>query len=324
MSGGPLPGRFPMHEPPYLTLRRDRLARRRRLDARGVSVILGALLVVVMVLAVAGMVVTKGVPAWMGQNEASYSEEAAGSLTALAATWEGQILHGGPSVLSNSIPLASAGVPLLASPTVARLAFTPSAVGVYENLTVTQGSTTLFRWNTSMSTLALVVPNRYATPETYLLQGEAVLGRPNGGAGSMLTDPLFSLFMNGSFVSFDATLLEIQGTAFSFSGPSEATLTSTLGQRANGWSNPSATQALTVTIGIGSFDACSWYHYLAQLPANAGLAASGYSLSPTSISQVGCRTPGAAPSSISLEIHGLASVNLQSAVIDLALNSGGG
>ncbi|MHB1435114.1 MAG: hypothetical protein ACYCPN_04425 [Thermoplasmata archaeon] len=313
-----------MTVPPPCILVRLRFRQRRRWNARGVSVILGALLVFVMVVAISGLVVTKGVPAWMGQDEASYVRSAGGALNALASTWETQILLGGPLVLSTSVPLASAGVPLLASPTIATLSFAPRSVGLFESVTVTEGTAIVYRSNVTLGTVTLNVPNRYATPETFRLQGGALLQLPGSGGGSVVTDPPISLFSNGSVWSLDATLLGIVGTSFSVSGPSSAVLSSTLPAPAAAWSRSNASGGLTLTLALGSFDACAWYHYLAGLPVGAGLGPNEYRLIPASASLVDCRSPGAAPQMVALELTHLESVGLNLATIDLSLSSGGG
>jgi len=273
--------------------------------------------------AIFGLVVTQGVPAWMGQNEASYTQSAGAVLNGVVSTWETQILHGGPLVLSTSIPMSSAGVPILAAPTIATLSFAPHAVGLFESLTVTEGPRTLYQSNVTLGTVTLHIPNRYATPESFLLQGGALLRIPGSGGGSIVTDPPIALFSNGSAWSLDATLMGIVGNSFSVSGPSAAVVTSTLPQPPTTWSRSSALANLTVTLAIGSFDACSWYHYLSGLPAGAGLAPAQYRLSPASADQVGCRTPGAAPQMVELEVTGLGSVGVTDATLSLALGSGG-
>jgi len=314
----------PMTVPPPCRLARRRFRRRRGWNSRGVSVILGALLVFVMVVAVFGLVVTKGVPAWMEQNEASYSQSAEAALNALASNWETQILHGGPVVLSTSVPLASAGVPLLAAPTVATLSFSPRSVGLFESLTVRQGGSTLYRANLTLGTLTLSVPNRFATPETFRIQGGALLQLPGSGGGSIVTDPPISLFSNGSAWVLDATWMGIVGSPFSVSGPSSAVLASTLAQPATAWSRSNGSDGLSVTLTIGSFDACSWYHYLTGVPVEAGLGSADYRLTPSSAGLVACRSPGAAPQMVSLELTHLGSVGLTNATIDLGPGSGGG
>ncbi len=313
-----------MTVPPPLRFARLRLRRRRHWNGRGVSVILGALLVFVMGVAIFGLVVTEGLPAWMGQNEDAYTQSAQAALNVLATTWETQILHGGPLVLSTSVPMSSAGVPILASPTVATLSFAPRSVGVFESLTVLEGATTLYQSNLTLGTVTLHAPNRYATPEIFRLQGGALLQLPGSGGGSIVTDPPIALFSNGSAWSLDATLMGIVGNSFSASGPSAAVLTSTLPQPASAFSRSNSSSGLSVVVAIGSFDACSWYHYLAGLPAGAGLAPDQYRLIPASAAQVGCRAPGAPPQMVLLELTHLGSVGITRATIDLALGAGGG
>ncbi|MGI0068120.1 MAG: hypothetical protein ACREB9_06865, partial [Thermoplasmata archaeon] len=149
---------------------RRRLARSRR----GVAAIIGALFAVLIFLTVFGLVLSQALPVWMAQDETAFTESAQGALASLQSTIGLQSISGAPTVAFTPISLSSTSVPVLASATIASLAFAAPTPSGFVNVSWSSSSGPAYQ-NRTLGRLAVGLPNRYIPAETLDFEDGAVL-----------------------------------------------------------------------------------------------------------------------------------------------------
>ena len=299
--------------------RRYHRIRRLRRSRRGVATVIGALLVVVIFVAVFGVFLTQTVPVWMNQNETSWTDSAEQSMASFKGDVDLQYSLGASPAYSVPFSLSSSGVPVLASPTQGALVFVPGTTSSYANVSLSSGPDGApYADNASTGTLTMSLPNRYASPETLAFQNDAVIRVPNGANATIDFTPLFSLHRVAGNTSLALAVIETVGGERSANAPGLQQVLSTLLSRSTVTSHGAAGtngtfQPFGVTLRIGSAYACAWQAFLADAVSDSGIAPGGYTLSGPSSGCAG---------TVLLTLSSVSYCTLYLADIDIAVGTG--
>ncbi len=287
-----------------------RRARKLRRERRGVVAVVGTLLSLLVFFALFGIFLTQYVPLWMDENEAQLSNGLITSLATLKAGVDQQYLIGDFPSYQVPFTVSSQSVPLFAQPTVATLSYlsgctggfgsggTPAEIGActWASLSWTTGSTTKggqnhpFVQTATTNYLAVTVPNRYYTPETYYFLGDAILGSQGAGREWMVAPPLFNLTKTAGNITFQTSMLLLLGNASSFTGIGSKVVTSHLLSHtrytsyghfttapSSGSTGIGAAKPFNISMTLGVYDLCGWYNYLYN-ETHEALGATGWTL----------------------------------------------
>lgn len=256
--------------------------RRRR---RGVASIVGALLVLLIVLVAFTLLFTEAVPVWMAQNETVLEQQDQASLAQLQATVDLQDAFGTPHTALTSIGLTSAAVPVLAAPTQGSLLFEADSIPAFVNLSTAPGSggSTGYDTNVSLGQLSVVLPNRYIPSETLRFENGAVFVVGDASPSRLVFAPLFSVAQSGTNQSLAFTIVSLTGpTSGASSGGTQQiadTVRSTTTVVSHGAPLPGGGYGSgSVTVRIGSSNACAWANFFTGALADAGFPSSEYAV----------------------------------------------
>jgi hypothetical protein len=267
-----------------------RRSRRFRSDRRGVVAVIGTLLALLVFFALFGIFLTQYVPLWMEENESQLSNQLQASLATLKSGVDDQYILGGIPTYSVPFTLSSQTVPLLAQPTVATLSYLDGCPGGFyangtphqiagcdfERLSYTTGAgphgsvSVPYYQNVPTHYLELTVPDRYFPQMAFFFEGDGVAVAQSSVHQGLLVPPPYNLSRVGSSVTVTSNILDLLGSASTFSGQGSKDVTSTL----VGISNVSSTarfltaatggtaRPFNVTMTFGVHAVCGWYDYL--------------------------------------------------------------
>lgn len=269
----------------YARNRRLRYRRRLRRDSRAVVSVVGTLLALLVFFALFGVFLTQYVPLWMTDNESTFTANAQTSMAQLKSYIDLQAALGGPPVYATPFQMASDGIPLIAQPTTATLAFTPFTPGVFANVSIGigPGGGKPFFQNFSLGTLKMVLQNRYYIPQTFELEDGGVV-QSQGDTQQVLAYPLLlQVNASGSVIGVTMSLDQLYGNASSVisTGTQEVFSHYLFSQK--------FTSNATGVVGgmgarfvIGTHFPCAWATFLSGALAKAGLPSGNFVLSPGS------------------------------------------
>ncbi|MEM0129809.1 MAG: hypothetical protein QXG65_06625 [Thermoplasmata archaeon] len=296
--------------------------RARPRDRRGVATVLGALLVLGILVAAFGLVLTQAVPAWMAQEESGLEAGVAGSLEGLQATLALQAGTGAPPVAYQGISLSSGTVPLLASPTVGSLVFSPRTPGAFVNVSWSSGGALVGWENRSLGALTVALPNRYLPPVDYTLQGGMVVAAaPGGPAYRLVSPPPIAFSRSGGTETIDATWVTMEGPGVSTGGAGPHQIVDQLLGRTvtTGPATTASAGTLAVSWTVGGPLACPFAAWAALALAGAGVPPSQYSIT----APAACGTGGAGTVTM-VVVAGIGSFTLRSIDVGLGITAGTG
>jgi hypothetical protein len=325
-----------------------------------VVAVVGTLLALLVFFALFGVFLTQYVPLWMEENESQFSSQIAASLSTLKSGLDDQYLIGGIPSYSVPFTLSSASVPLLAQPTIATLAYlagcpggfyaangTPEQVGAcdFEHLSYTTGAGPAGSQNHPYATtvptdyLEVTLPNRYYTGVTYFFESDGLSAAQSLVHQSMIVAPPLNVTKSGGVVTVTSSVVDLLGTAATFSSQGSKDVTSillsssTVSSAGRFQTSAGVPRPFNVTLTLGVHDVCAWYSYLYNL-ADAALgapAASTWVLTGESSSgslalpptPTVCDQSLGTSYDLTLEILGVTSASNFIAQADLSFNAGG-
>ena len=308
---------------------RRRYRRRRgfRSARRGVVAVVGTLLSLLVFFALFGIFITQYVPVWMADNESAFTSGVQQSLAQLQSNINFQETVGGPPSLATPFTLSSLGIPLIAQPTAASLAYVPHYQGTYVNVSeqIGPGGAAGFSENLSLGVLQVSLPNRYFPPQSFEYEDGAVIQSQGDTSQGMLYPPLLTLNTSGHQNYGTLGLLQLYGNATQVVSTGTVEVYSHLGTVLDFPSNGSAESPVyrpagtpfAVTIRIGTLFPCAWATYLNQTLAASGLAPANYSLTPHL-----CTPSGGTSTLIVLSLPEMTSFNLLLASFTLQIGVG--
>lgn len=257
-----------------------------RRQRRGVASVVGALLVLLIALIAFTLIFSEAVPVWMAQNETALSEQVQAAFAQLQATVDLQAAFGSPHMGLTSIGLTSAAVPVLATPTRASLLFEQDSIPAFVNLSVTPGAdgTIPYQRNVSLGELSVDLPNRYIPSQTLRFENGAVFV-VGGSSSRLLFAPLFSVEPAGPNTTLTMTLVSMTGPTAGNSAPGTQQIADTLQSEttavSHGAPRPEGGYGnLSLTLSIGSPNACAWSAFFLGALASAGLPDGAYTVTP--------------------------------------------
>ncbi len=219
--------------------------------------VIGTLLALLVFFALFGVFLTQYLPVWMADNESQFTSQAAGAFAQFKSDVDLQYSIGGPAVMGNPFVLASQGVPLLAQPTEATLAFLPTqcppqpvTVGsttssysfytstllpsgktigqpvnqyhcTFENVSIGYGPGgigTPYYQRVASGALEMYLPNRYYNAETYYYEDDGVIQSQTGGYQIMLYAPPFNITTLASNTTISVSFLQTFGNTSTIVG----------------------------------------------------------------------------------------------------------
>jgi hypothetical protein len=347
-----------MGEAPVLSSgRRSRRARRFRRQRRGVVSVIGTLLALLVFFALFGIFLTQYLPLWMTDNESQFTAQVGSSFAMLKSNIDQQYALGGPAVLGTPFPLSSDGVPLLAQPTQATLAFLPTTCpggfftkGVtganatnygqpvnasfcaFANVTLSTGpgGSGLYSQRVASGILQMILPNRYFTSQTFFMEDDAVIQSQPGGYQSISLAPPLNFTRVAGNTSVSTTLLQMFGNASTILGQGTQDVYShyrfTQVATSNGKfvSANSSYLPFVFKFEIGTEYPCAWYSLLSRLLSVDGIPSSSESLAPaTAPTLSACAALGGLTNVITLTISNVNYATFYYAGVQLSLGAGG-
>lgn len=262
-----------------------RYRRRLRASRRGVVSVVGTLLALLVFFSLFGIFLTEYLPLWMTDNEAEFTAETQSSMANLKSALDLQLLLKGPPVYSTPFVLASQGVPLLAQPTGGTLNFRPAQAGVFANVSMTVGpggSSALYR-NYSLGTLSMQLPNRYYSPQTFEFEDDAVVQSQSDRQQIVAYPPALTISQVGTQVNVTLALVQLYGNGSQAvsTGTQEVSSHFLFAQQFVS-TGPTAGGTFQGEFKLGTHYPCAWRTFLSQALNQSGVAASHFSLTPTS------------------------------------------
>ena len=285
--------------------------------------VIGTLLALLVFFALFGVFLTQYVPLWMTDNESQFATQTAASFAQFKSNIDLQYAIGGPSSLGTPFILSSQGVPLIAQPTSGTLTFVPSTcpaqavtvgattsyysfytanllpsgktVGqpvnpyrcIFENVTIGYGPGgigTPYYQRAASGVLAMNLPNRYYSPETFFFEDDGVIQSQVGGYQIMLYTPPFNITTVASNTTISTSFLQTYGNASTIIGQGAQQVYTHLRYSqflsSNGKYN-AGTHSYTNTnfsMEIGTQYPCAWYSFLSHQMNVSGLPSSDYTL----------------------------------------------
>jgi len=286
--------------------RRYRRARRLRSEKRGVVAVIGTLLALLVFFALFGIFLTQYVPLWMTDNEAAFTNSAAGAFAQLKSGIDTQYALGLPPTLGTPFVDSSAGVPLIANPTEGSLSFIPQtcpsgfyykggsgassanwgqpvnpAFCVFENQTMSTGpgGSRTFGLSAASGVLQMFLPNRYFSPTTFLFEDDGVIQSQSYNYQIMAFSPPFNVTRLAGNVTVASSFLQLYGNASTVIGTgteevySHLRYTQELTSNGRAVSRTNSTlRPFNYTFEVGTVYPCAWQHFLWGMMNATGLA----------------------------------------------------
>jgi hypothetical protein len=287
----------------------------------------GALLVLLIALVAFTLVFTEAVPVWMAQNETALAEQVQSSFAQLQATVDLQDAFGSPHTGITSIGLTSSAVPVLATPTQGSLLFEQNSVPAFVNLSAATGAggTAAYDTNVSLGQLSAVLPNRYIPSETVRFENGAVFVAGASSSARLLFAPLFSLDRSGTNTSLAFTIVSMTGPTAGVSGLGTQqivdTLHSTTSAVSHGASGPGGGfGAVTLTIRLGSPNACAWATFFEGALAESGVPGANYTVA----SPEACSSGSVGFGLVTLTMDSITFATVTWLTLSVGLEAGGG
>ncbi len=294
--------------------------RRFRRSRRGVVSVVGTLLALLVFFALFGIFLTQYLPLWMFDNESAFSSQAQASMATLKSNIDLQLALGYPPVYSTPFVMASSGVPLLAAPTTALLTFVPTTAGVFANVSMSVGpggSAPLYR-NYSLGDLTMYLPNRYYSPQTFVLEDDAVVESQSQNSQLMAFPPPLVINSTGSQVGVSVSLVQMLGNA------SQAVSTGTqqisshfLFSQVFTSSGPSGGGTFQAELKVGTHYPCAWASFLSSTLNRSGVASSHFTLTPT-----GCGPSNGLAQLVDLKFRSISSFTLILGTVSIVMGVG--
>lgn len=186
---------------------------------------------------------------------------------------------------------------MLASPTQGSLLFEQDSVPAFVNLSAAPGAggTAAYDTNVSLGALSVVLPNRYIPSETLRFENGAVFVAGTSSSARLVFAPLFSLHRSGTNTSLAFTIVSMTGPTAGVSAPGTQqiadTLQSTTGVASHGAPGPGeGFGPITLTVRMGSLNACAWATYFEGALAESGVPSANYTVASPGTCSSG--TPG--------------------------------
>ncbi|MGP8073126.1 MAG: hypothetical protein ACLPZM_08395 [Thermoplasmata archaeon] len=301
--------------------------------------VIGTLLALLVFFTLFGVFLTEYLPLWMTQNEAAFTSTADLSFANFKSNVDTQYQfpNGVPMSLATPFTMSSNGVPLLAQPTVATLAFLPStcpkafivapatvnvgqpvndAYCMFANisLSVGPGGSGAFSQHIATGALEMTLPNRYYTPEAFFYEDDAVIQAQPGGyqvftanpplnithsatGNTTVTDSLLQLYGNSSTYIAEGGTVEYSHFRYT-------QVASSIG--ALGPVNHTAIP-FVFTFEIGTQYPCAWSSFLQQTIAVSGLTSRnitlGYTPSTFTPTPLNCQNSVGATTILTLTVY---------------------
>ena len=279
--------------------RRYRRRQRFRRSQRGVVAVVGTLLALLVFFALFGIFLTQYVPLWMTDNESQFTSQAQTSFANFKSAVDQQYVLDGPAVYGTAFTLSSQGIPLLAQPTQATLAFLPTtcplgfygrgvsgatpanygqpvAAGycVFENVTLSvgPGGSSLYSQHIGSGVLAMTIPNRYYTPQTFYFEDDAVMQSQAGGYQIVDFSAPLNVSVSPGNTSVTSSFLQLYGNSSTIIGQGSQQVFSHLRYAQVVSSNGKSGGTFSYLFEIGTQYPCAWSQYLQSLMQHTGLS----------------------------------------------------
>jgi len=293
---------------PSASLRRRRYRRRLSGNHRGVVAVIGTLLALLVFFALFGVFLTQYLPLWMNENEVAFTNSAEQSMAQLKSNVDLQAALGAPPVFSTPFTMNSQGVPLIAQPTVGILSFIPFAPGVFANVSMNPGpgNSHLFWQNQTLGTVSMYLPNRYFPPQTFSFEDDAVVQAQTDTTQVLAFPPTMTVNQTGNQISVTMSLVQLLGNASQIITTGTQQLSDhfifaqTYSSNGTGVSG-----SLAASFTLGTHFPCAWATYLNQVLKQSNIAASHYTLNPSS-----CVASGGSVTKISLSFSTISTFTL--------------
>ncbi|MCI4359743.1 MAG: hypothetical protein L3J95_04915 [Thermoplasmata archaeon] len=304
---------------------RRRLCYRRgfRRDSRGVVSVVGTLLALLVFFALFGVFLTQYVPLWMSENEQTLTTQVETALANLKGGIDGQVASQGPAVIATPFPISSQSIPLIAQPTAAAITFVPPSPGggTYSNVSMKPGpggSTGAFFENQTVGTVQIKIPSRYYSPETFLLENDAIIQSQGNGQQVVEFPPTLSVNQTGSGYGVTASLIQVTGISTQATGVGTQEIFSHF-VYSDAFTSTSAAGTLTAKFIEATFYPCAWSSFVTSTFAQAP---SGFSSHYTITAPGSCSGPPATSYPFKVAFTGLTSFTLIWAEVHLVIGVG--
>jgi len=236
---------------------------------------------------------------------------------------DGQVAIQGPAVLATPFPIDSQSIPLIAQPTAASLTFVPPSPGsgTYANLSMKPGpggSTGAFFENQTIGTLQVKIPSRYYSPQTFLLENDAIIQSQGNGQQVVEFPPTLSVNQTGSGYGVTASLVQITGISTQATGVGTQEVFSHF-TSSYAFTSASAAGTLTAKFIEATFFPCAWSSFVTSTFAQAPSAFSSHY---TITAPGSCSSPLASTYPFKVAFTGLTSFTLILAEVHLVIGVG--
>ncbi len=277
--------------------------------------IIGALLLVLIAVAVVGLVLTQWLPATLAADESTFVRTSATQLALLGSNVDSEIATNGTNPLATTLPLASASVPVVSSPTVASVEYVPDLSGTFASVSASAPGFAR-TVNVTTGALALSIPNRYTTSASFDFEDGAIWQFAGGSRyATTVFGPLVELAPAAGGWNVSVRLVRFTGPSFGAAGPNPVVVTSALASEQTTTWSAGGSGSFNVTIEIGTYHPCAWYAFFEAVVGQAKLSPALSSLAPANA----CALLSTGPTIVVLILHNGSSVRVETASIALGL-----
>jgi hypothetical protein len=235
--------------------------RRFRKNDRAVAAVVGTLLALLVFLSIFGIFITEYVPLWMDQEEQLYTITVSNQMASIKQGMDTLFLEDKLNyAMANPVTLTSGSVPVFTQPTQGLLNF-ESAPTLYANATFhLSGTSNWFSANASSGTIYMVSGDRYYSPLTYFIEGDALISSQSNNAQNIVLSPSVESNYSGTQSTLYLTLFATYGN-YSSTGnvPTAQVYTTLIATSTYYGASPTP-----VFLNISTYNPCAWSKYWNQ------------------------------------------------------------
>jgi hypothetical protein len=284
-----------------------RYRRRLRRSSLGLVSVVGTLLALLVFFTLFGIFLTQYLPLWMTDNEAQFTAQTQTAMANLKSNVDLQMALNGPNQLATPFVMASQGVPLLAAATPGVLNFIPTQPGVYANVTmnVGPGGGPRFSQNFSLGELQMYQPNRYYSPQTFVMEDDAIVEAQTDTAQVLAFPLAFAVNTSANYSAVTMSLVQLYGNATqTISSGSQEVYTHFLSVQSfvsHGFNG----QQFNASFQIGTHYPCAWSNFLVKTMAKSTLGSTHWTVTPNT-----CTASGGSAKIVTLKLTKISSYTL--------------